>query len=310
MKTNRLEKTIILSIAVACLSGCSAFSKKEQPEAGGMALPKFSDFGRDFTSGQSDYSTLLARARAHDKAGKPEEAREVYEQLIADYPDRATAFHRYGVSADRQRRHREAQELLTRAVQLEPRNAEMLNDLGYCLYLQGQLAKAESAILKSAKLDPSRNRTWNNLGIVLGQQGRYEDSLNAFRQAGSEADAQYNLAFVYSTHDQISAAKDCFQRALAADPQHEKSRRALDAFEQYEGVARGDGHTVGYANDSHSMVLYNESSAAAGQTASPIASTLPPSAKAVTAARNLHRQAREAAQQQIEAGKAQRHVNR
>jgi len=310
MNTNRLEKTIILLIGVVCLSGCSAFSKKNQPETAGMELPKFSDFGKDFTTGQSDYTTLLARAKAHDKAGKPDKAREVYEQLIAEYPDRATAFHRYGVSADRQRRHREAQALLTRAVQLEPRNAEMLNDLGYCLYLQGQLGKAESAILKSAKLDPSKNRTWNNLGIVLGAQGRYEDGLNAFRQAGSEADAQYNLAFVHSTHDQIAAAKDCFRRALAADPQHDKSRRALDAFEQYDGGVRGEGQATGYANDSHSMVLYNESSAATKQPTSPIASALPPSAKAGTAIRALHRQTRQAAQEQVEAGRAKHRFNR
>src|SRR4029453_1209563 len=100
--------------------------------------------------------------------------------------------------------------------------------------LQGQLAKAESALGKAAKFEPGNNRYWNNLGLVLGHQGRYEQALDCFRKSGSEADAQYNLAFIYATQERVDEAKRSFQKALAIDPTHRRAREALTSFEEYE----------------------------------------------------------------------------
>jgi tetratricopeptide (TPR) repeat protein len=72
------------------------------------------------------------------------------------------------------------------------------------------------------------------LGLVTGHQGRAEDALAHFRKAGSEADALYNLAFVFAAQDRPSEAKQCFQQALNADPLHRRAREALTSFEEYE----------------------------------------------------------------------------
>jgi tetratricopeptide (TPR) repeat protein len=180
-----------------------------------------------------------AQAQQFMTQGKLTESRKLYEQLIVEEPENPDHYHRLGRVADLERRHREATALYGEAIRLKPQSAELFNDLGYSLYLQGQLLKAESALLKALALAPSNQRFHNNLGLIYGQEHRYGESLQQFRLAGSEADAQYNLAFILSSQDDAVGAKRCFQAALVADPKHEKSRSALKAFERYEKDPEG-----------------------------------------------------------------------
>ena len=181
----------------------------------------------------------LAKGQNLQRAGKLDEARKIYEPLIADYPQHYQAFHGLAVVADQQRRHREAEALYAQAIRLNGREAQLFNDLGYCLLLQGELAKAESALLKAVTLRPADSRCRNNLGLVLGHLGRYDDALEQFRHGGSEADAFYNLAFVWAARNENDEAKRCFHLALEADPAHELARRALTEFERYEADPHG-----------------------------------------------------------------------
>lgn len=187
---------------------------------------------------QESVSMALLRGRNSERAGEWDKARQIYEGLRQKHPDNAEVAHRLGVVADAQRRHAEAEQLFLFGLQKEPRNATLLSDLGYCYFLQGQLSKAESAIRKATILEPSSARHSNNLGLVVGHQGRHEEALEHFRQAGSEADAHYNLAFVYAAQERTAEAKACFQEALAADPAHRRAREALASFEEYERLPK------------------------------------------------------------------------
>ena len=180
------------------------------------------------------YYRRLAKGHTAEQMNNLDEARKTYELLCAEFPERAEAFHRLGVIADRQRRFEEAQALFTEAIRRDPRNPEIMNDLGYCFFLQGKLDKAESALSKAVGLSPGNARFRNNLGMVYGHRGQYEAALAEFKRAGSEADSQYNLAFVYATQDKMDAARECVQRTLLLEPGHTKARRALEAFKQAE----------------------------------------------------------------------------
>ncbi|REK22280.1 MAG: hypothetical protein DWQ42_17215 [Planctomycetota bacterium] len=199
------------------------------------------------------FAQQFSKARGLEAEKNYSEARAIYEQLITEYPERWQSYHRLAVVADRQRRHREAEALYAEALRLEPMNAELLGDLGYCYYLQGMLTKAESALAKAISIAPSEVRHHNNLGLVLGHQGKHAEALASFRRAGGEADAQYNLAFVLASQDQVEAAQKCFHAALIADPAHEAAHQALAAFQRYERTpealrddfaAMGDGRWV------------------------------------------------------------------
>jgi tetratricopeptide (TPR) repeat protein len=211
--------------------------KSATPDSGERPsmLSKLS-LGKSKTKTDADeaLTAALLRGRNHERAGEWDKAREVYEAARQVDPERAELAHRLGVVADVQRRHGEAEALFQFALARDPQNATVLSDLGYCYFLQGQLSKAESALIKATRLEPANGRHSNNLGLVMGHQGRHKEALACFRNSGSEADAQYNLAFIYAAQERAEQAKACFELALAADPLHRRAREALTSFEQYE----------------------------------------------------------------------------
>jgi tetratricopeptide (TPR) repeat protein len=189
------------------------------------------------SSGQADQKSLaleVLRGRNLEQSGDLDKARKVYEDLRRKSPENTDVAHRLGVVADRQRRHGEAESLFLEALQKEPRNAELLADLGYCYFLQGKLIKAESALSKATTLDPNNPRHRNNLGLVVGHLGRYDEALQCFRTTGTEADAYFNLAFIYAAQEKSDKAKQCFQFALGVDPTHTRARDALRSFDEYD----------------------------------------------------------------------------
>jgi tetratricopeptide (TPR) repeat protein len=185
-------------------------------------------------SEQEPVALALLRGRNFERSGDYDKARQLYEELASKHPDNPQIAHRLGVVADFQRRHAEAEHYFQMALRSDPRNPELLGDLGYCYFLQGQLNKAESALTKATLLEPADKRNRNNLGLVLGHLGRHEEALAHFKLASSEADACYNLAFIFAAQERVDEAKECFQMALNADPTHRASREALASFADYE----------------------------------------------------------------------------
>ena len=185
-------------------------------------------------SDQEPVALALLRGRNFERSGDYDKARQLYEELGSKHPDDPRVAHRLGVVADFQRRHAEAEHFFQTALRSDPRNAELLGDLGYCYFLQGQLNKAESALTKATLLEPANKRNRNNLGLILGHLGRHEEALAHFKLATSEADAYYNLAFIFAAQEHVDEAKECFQMALNADPTHRPSREALASFAEYE----------------------------------------------------------------------------
>ena len=186
----------------------------------------------DATGGQIALDIL--RGRSLEQSGEYDKARKLYEGLRREHPENMDVVHRLGVVADAQRRHAEAEGMFLFVLQREPRHAEALADLGYCYFLQGQLTKAESALEKAVALEPTKPRYRNNLGLVVGNQGRHQEALAHFKAAGNEADAYYNLAFIYASQDRAPDAKRCFELALHEDPTHGKAREALRSFEEFD----------------------------------------------------------------------------
>lgn len=176
----------------------------------------------------------IARGRNFEKGSQWDKARKVYEDLRKKHPENAQIAHRLGVVADSERRHGEAEQLFIFALQRQPNDAQIINDLGYCYYLQGKLTQAEPYLRQAVALQPANSRYRNNLGLVLGHMGNVKEALVEFRAAGNEADAMFNMAFIYASQDRPDDAKACFRYALAIAPTHQRAREALASFEEYE----------------------------------------------------------------------------
>lgn len=240
----------IALLVLALQAGCTNFA----PTSGRM-LPWSSK--TDLAGGEQSLSAQLAKGMNHERSGQYDKARDIYESLIGQYPESSEPVHRLGVLADKQKRHDEAQALYAHAIQIRPGDAELFNDLGYSFYLSGQLPKAESALGKAIQLEPGNPRFHNNFGMVLGQQGRLGDAFDEFLKVGSEADAHYNMAFIYASQNKIEDAKTCFRRALASDPTHSKASKALESFQRYE---QNGGQMIDdeFAADGRRLVPYIE----------------------------------------------------
>ena len=206
-------------------------------------------------------SAEISRGKALEVAGKLDKARKVYEDALRQNPNNAEAAHALGIVADKQGRHTDAEQCFLFALEKQPRNPELLSDLGYCFFLQGRLDNAEAALVKATTIEPTNTRYRNNLGLVLGHQKRYEDAFAQFTQTGNEADAFYNMAFVFAAQDLPDEAKGCFQQALTIDPNYQPAREALASFEAFDRLPPGEQKTEpGLAKGGVRYVPYLEGS--------------------------------------------------
>ena len=184
----------------------------------------------------AEVESEVMRGRNFEKVGDWDKARKVYTELQKKYPSHPAPAHRLGIVADHQRKHVEAERLFTTAIQLDPRNADYQHDLGYCYYLQGRFKESEAMLRRAVQMKPNTVRYHNNLALALGQQGRHTEALQHLAVGGSEADAYYNLAFIFASQERPNEAKECFRKALAIDPRHQKAREALGSFAKYESL--------------------------------------------------------------------------
>jgi Flp pilus assembly protein TadD len=241
--------TMSLHAGCAYLPGRETFSRLGLPSPNSTIAasdtsraPSNSGFGSWFTRKNSPPKTEaqatvgmdIARARNYEQSGNYDKARKIYEDVRHREPNNVEAAYRMGIVADLQKRHGEAEQLFLFALSKKPGDAEIMCDLGYCQFLQGSLSKAETTLRQAVVIAPTNNRAHNNLGLVLGHEGKYEEALEQFAQAGNEADAYFNLAFVYAAQENPKDAKECFRRCLQLDSSHEQARDALVSFDEFD----------------------------------------------------------------------------
>ncbi len=194
-----------------CLTACAAFPQRELSLAGTAA----------------DSDMRLASARSREQQGDQEQAKRLYQELLAQDPKNPVAYHRLGILAVRQGSLNEGLEHLERARTLAPNNAEVLADIGYTLYLQGRLEESAGALRNALNLDPDNKRSLNNLGLVLGKQGRTQDARGVFRQMGSEAESLAKMGYIHAQMGNLDEAQESYSKALDEDSELTVAAEAL-----------------------------------------------------------------------------------
>lgn len=149
------------------------------------------------TKPAANLAETLRRAAAAEADGNLDLARAAYLEVVSKEPRHAEAHHRLGVIADMSRDSRTADEHYAQAYASNPKDADLLSDMGYSLYLRGRLDEAEVKLKDALQVNQYHRSAQTNLGLVYGKQGRYDDALAMFRQAGTESEAQRNLATLF-----------------------------------------------------------------------------------------------------------------
>ncbi len=169
----------------------------------------------------------LLQAEAMHAQGMSSQARDLLTDLVKKTPRNAAAWSELGVVLSDMGEIDGAVAALDRARRLAPDDPKILNNLGYLEMAKGRNTRAVELYEQALKQDPSSARTRNNLGFALARLERDTEALAAFRAAGPEADARYDLGVACELRGDTTSALTNYQAALSASPQHAPASAAL-----------------------------------------------------------------------------------
>lgn len=182
--------------------------------------------------GTKDRRFDVLQARALHAAGLSSDARSLLETHTRAAPRDPDGWSALGVVLADTGDLPGAIRALERARKLAPTDPVLLNNLGYAHLAAGNAEEAVVVLRRSLVQDPAQPRTRNNLGFALARLERDEEALQAFRAAGGEADARYNLGVACVNRGDRADALTQFNAALEAEPGHPAAAAALERLLQ------------------------------------------------------------------------------
>lgn len=169
---------------------------------------------------------LIQDALAHHRAGRLEQAGQLYARVRTLMPNNFDAVQLSGVVELQLGRPAEAAELLARAMKLDPRSAACAMRLGVALTSCGRAAEAERYSRLAVQLDPKFAEGWSNLATCLKTQDRLHEAIECHHRAltlkPDFAMGWYNYGLTLSIFGRFDEALRAHERALAADPTYAK----------------------------------------------------------------------------------------
>ena len=164
---------------------------------------------------------------------------ELAKRYLADFPDHAAIWYRYGRALYSVGRHAEALLALHRAKRLCPLDKldHVMIQLGYLYQWRGNFRRAEAWYRKAIRACPSDVDAYIFLGELLVLEGRLVDAEAIYRQGtqcqqGCINEAFFNLGLVLRSQGRYSEAVACFRRALEIDPKYKEAKKEMADVER------------------------------------------------------------------------------
>lgn len=202
--------------------------KKDDPAPSKEMTAEMAKVKKDMEAAKaasSDLTPWLKNAAEAEAKGELAAAKGLYQKILDKDANNAEAHHRLAVIADQQQDASTADEHYLKALTLNRRDADLLSDMGYSLFLRGKLDESERRLKEALEANPYHRGAHSNLGLVYGRQGKYDQALAAFRQSGTEADAQRNIAQLFPNGRPNAAGGQPNETAVA-----DNSRRGAPAL--------------------------------------------------------------------------------
>jgi Tfp pilus assembly protein PilF len=192
-----------------------------------LASSGCNQFPSVLSSPREEAQAKIHAARMHESRGQEEQAETLYRAALSQDGRSVDAHRRLALLAAKNRRWDEADQHFRAALKLHPGDSRILADYGYLLYRQDRLLEAERSTRVALEGDPDNPRIINNLAMIVGRQGRYQESLTLFRQAGNEAQAQNNIAYLYAQRGEYELAEVAYVRSIELDGKNRAAGLAL-----------------------------------------------------------------------------------
>ncbi|MBN1909544.1 MAG: tetratricopeptide repeat protein [Pirellulales bacterium] len=168
------------------------------------------------------YQTLEA-ALTHHQAGRLDEAKRAYQEVLRAEPKHPDALHLLGVVAHQSGDNLRAVEYIKQAIQVCPSASLYHNNLGMVLQALAQLPEAAASYREALRINPQSAEAHNNLGITLYEEGRLDDAITCYLRALSirpeYPDACTNLGNALQGQAKYGEAAAAYRRALTMTPQ-------------------------------------------------------------------------------------------
>jgi tetratricopeptide (TPR) repeat protein len=174
---------------------------------------------------------MLTRAQAHWNAGQADQAEQLCQRVLEQWPGQTDASHLLGLIAYAYGNLDLAIDYLRRACHAPRTPAPYYSNLAEMCRQKGLLAEGEAAGLRAVTIEPNLATAWNNLGILQQEAGKFESSRLALeRTVGLKPDwpeAHNNLGNTYRRLNDLTRARRHYEKAIELRPDYAESHSNL-----------------------------------------------------------------------------------
>jgi len=165
---------------------------------------------------------LLANAVREHQAGRLEQAKQLYLQVLAIDVRHAKSLYGLGLILHQIGNLDAAASMMRRAIAVNPNDAAYHASLGAVLLDQGKTEEAKPHLERSLALKPDSTEAHTNMGILLAREGKPEEARVCYQRAlalnPDSLEALCNLGNLFCTGGKLQDARACFERAIALQP--------------------------------------------------------------------------------------------
>ena len=186
-----------------------------------------------------DVDAKLQQAIPLYQAGQLQQAEQICQQILKDFPQHADALHLLGVIAHQVGDYRIATSLITQAIEIDSNQSSFFYNLGNVLGEQGRLEESIEAYHQAIHIQPDHANAYNNLGIALQEQGRLEESIQAYQQAiriqPGHSNAYSNLGIILKEQGRLEESIEAYHQAIHIRPDYADAYSNLGIALQEQG---------------------------------------------------------------------------
>jgi Tfp pilus assembly protein PilF len=181
----------------------------------------------------------LPKAVQHLQAGRLEEAKSLYLQILAADVRHAPSLFGLGLIAQQSGGVEVAEKMFRRAIAADPEKTEYRFQLGVVLQASGRHDEALSVFRDVLHIDPQDVLAHFRVGNILQLDGRLDEAVLKYErilELKSDAhDAQFNIGNVFRLQGKLTEARESYLRALAIQPGNVDSLWNLSLLDLLEG---------------------------------------------------------------------------
>jgi Flp pilus assembly protein TadD len=185
---------------------------------------------------------LYGEARAAAEAGRCDEAKRLYQQVLATQASHVRARNNLALLLDAEGNHQGALVEFDRALGVDPENGALLVNRGALLGAMGRYAAAERDLKKVLRVEPANAEALFHLGVVMTKKGLWGEAIPNLRRA-VELEPERGAAFYWLGEalnhvDDLGGALSSYQRAAELQPGNPRALYGLGII--YDRLARPD----------------------------------------------------------------------